>query len=126
MTTYTAGQWSEFESDGKAVNVTLSYTTPAKQVAVVEGFLGITNEAGVSGEVVALTQDRREYQFTVPSTLTVNKGDTVYVDTTDTTGHIPDDTAYSTTSGSNSPLFKATSAKDANNCVTGILLQPQA
>lgn len=123
MTTYDAGQYTEFESDGKAVNVTLSYNTAAKHVAFIEGWLGVTNESGASGATIALSVDRREYQFSVPSTLTVNKGDTVYVDTSDLTGHVPDDTAYSTTSGSNTALFKATADKDAYNMVTGILLQ---
>lgn len=127
MTTWAAGQNTEFESQGRAVNVTLAYNTDAKHVAYVEGWLGITNESGASGDTVALTVDRREYQFSVPSSLTVHKGDIVYVDVTDLTGHVPDDTAYSTTSsGSNKPLFKATAEKASNNVVSGILLQVQA
>lgn len=111
------------ESDGKAVEVTLTATVEKDQVAYVDGFLGLVTLAGVSGENTNLTIDDREYQFTVPASLSVAKGAIVYVDVTDLTGHTPDDTAYYTASGSNRiRLFKATAAKDANNMVTGILL----
>lgn len=111
------------ESDGKAVEVSLTATVEKDQVAYVDGFLGLVTLAGVSGEKTNLTIDDREYQFTVPASLSVAKGAIVYVDVTDLTGHTPDDTAYYTASGSNRiRLFKATAAKDANNMVTGILL----
>ena len=118
-----SGQNTYLESDGKSVSVTLSATVSKNQVAYVEGFLGITNLDGDSGDVISLSVDRREYQFTVPSTLSVSKAATVYVDVTDLTGHIPDDTAYYTATGSNRvALFKATAAKDSNNVVTGLLI----
>jgi plastocyanin len=118
-----AGQNTYLESDGRAVAVTLSSTVEKNQVIYVQGWLGIANRDGASGATITLNVERREYQFTVPAALTVNKGDTVYVDVTDLTGHIPDDTAYYTASGSNrAALFKATAAKDAANVVTGILL----
>jgi predicted RecA/RadA family phage recombinase len=111
-----------FESDGKAVTVTASYAVTKGQVAYAQGWLGLANRTVVSGEDVALTIDRREYQFTVPSSLTVHKGDDVYVDITDLTGHTPDDSSYYTATGSNRvKLFKATADKDGNNMVTGIL-----
>src|SRR5579862_4937607 len=111
-----SGQNTYLESDGKSVSVTLSATVSKNQVAYVEGFLGISNLDGDSGDVISLSVDRREYQFTVPSTLSVAKAATVYVDVTDLTGHIPDETAYYTATGSNRvALFKATTAKDGNN-----------
>lgn len=112
-----------FQSDGKSVDADLLHTVSANQIIYVDGFLGISVTAGESGETVALNIDRREYQFTVPAALDVSKGDTVYIDTTDLTGHIPDESGYATSSGANTiALFKATSDKDGNNVVTGLLL----
>lgn len=111
------------ESDGKAVDVDLTSTVTKGQLAYVDGWLGITNRSGDSGDSVSLSVDNREYQWEVPSNLSVSKGDIVYVDVTDLTGHSVDSTAYSTTSdGSKKALFKATADKDTNNIVTGIML----
>jgi len=118
-----AGNLTYFESDGKSVTVDLTSTVPKDQIAYVSGFLGIALQSGDSGDSIALNVDHREYQFVVPSGLSVSKGDIVYIDTADLTGHLPDDTAWSTSAGSGKiRLCKATSAKDANNIVTGILL----
>lgn len=118
-----AGENTHLESDGQSVYVTLSASVDAKQVAFIEGWLGITAQAGDEGETIALIVDRREYQFTVPAALSVSKGATVYVDVTDLTGHTPDTTAYSTSTGeTKQALCKATAAKDANHIVTGIMV----
>lgn len=117
------GKSTHFDNAGRAVNVDLLYSVEAEQVAYVDGFLGITNNSGDSGDTIALTVDSQAYQFTVPSTLSVVKGNTVYVTIADLTGHIPDDTAYSTTAGVGKvALFKALEDKDVNNNVIGILL----
>lgn len=125
-----AGENTYKESDGLAITVTLSYATDENQVAYVQQWLGITAQSGASGDSVALVSDRREYQFTVPSGLTVNKGDIVYIDTAHATlssSHVPGDAAYSTSAGSNKvALFKATMDKDADDTVTGILLSQWA
>ena len=71
-----SGQNTYLESDGKSVAVTLSATVSKNQVAYAEGWLGISNRDGVSGDVITLSVDRREYQFTVPSGLAVSKGAT--------------------------------------------------
>lgn len=113
------------ESDGSSVTVSLSYTIQANAVIYAQGFLGISARSGDSGDSVALTVDRQKYQFTVPSTLAVAKGNIVRLDTTAITGtHIPPDAAYNKNAESttNINLFKATSDKDSNNVVTGILL----
>ena len=118
-----AGDNTYLDNDGKSVQVALTSSVAAGQIAYVEGFLGIAVRACDSGDYVALNIDRRAYQFTVPAGLTVNKGDIVYVDTGDLTGHIPDETAYYTaTDTGRLPLFKAIENKDANNVVVGILL----
>lgn len=122
------GENTYLESDGKAVNVTLDAGDVVKdQVAVVEGWLGIAGSNGESGDTIALIVDRREYQFTVPSALAVEKGDIVYITVADLTGHTPDDTAYSKSSGAGKvAFFKATSDQDDNDVVTGIMLMPFA
>jgi hypothetical protein len=103
------------ESDGKAVNVALTADVIYKQVAYVEGWLGITEEAAESGDTIAMTVDEREYQWPVPNGLTVNKGDTVYITVATVTGHTPDDAAYTTSAGAGKvKLFKATAAKDTS------------
>ncbi len=111
------------ESDGKAVNVNLLYSVDALQVAVVDDWLGVTMEAGDSGDTIALEIAGIERQFEVPASLAVAKGAIVYVEVADVTGHTPDSTAYSTSAGAGKvAFFKATAAKDANNVVTGIML----
>lgn len=111
------------ESDGLSVNVDLLYTVTARQVAYVDQFLGIVLSDGDSGDSVAMNQDKREYQLVVPTALAVAKGDTIYIDVTDLTGHTPDSTAYYKATGSNRVAFmKATTDQDDNDVVTGILL----
>lgn len=119
-----AGESTHFDNDGKAVNVTLDYATPANEVVYVDGFLGITAQSGLSGDEVALTIDRRAYQFTVPDSLDVSKGDKVYIITANVDiNHQPPDDAYTTSSGAGRiALFKAIEDKDSDNVVVGILL----
>ena len=113
------------ESDGKSVPVTLQYTTAAEAVAYVGGWLGITVTGGQSGDTVSLQIERQEYQFEVPSSLAVAVGEIVRINLASLgSDHQPDDAAYNKNaeSATNINLFKATSAKDGNNVVTGILL----
>ena len=117
------GDNTVFESDGKAVSVILQAEVNAGQITLAEGWLGVAVRGGKSGDSAALTIDHSEYQLVVPAGLAVSKGDTIYIDSTDLTGHIPNESAYATSSGANTlALLKATSDKDANNVVTGILL----
>lgn len=111
-------------SDGKAVDVTPSYAVVKDQLAFIEGWLGLTTTDAESGEVTALTISPEEYQFKVPSSLSVSKGEVIRIDTADLTGHTPDDTAYNKNaeSSTNRSFFRATSDKDSNHVVTGILL----
>lgn len=127
MATTVAGLETFFESDGKAVNVSLLYTVNKDSVIYAEGWLGIAGEDGVSGETIALVADNRERQFKVPSGLSVAKGATVYITVATVTGHYPDDEAYTTSAGAGKvAFFKATAAKDGNNVVTGVMLASNA
>lgn len=123
-----AGENSYLESDGKALYVDLSYTVAKNRVVVVESWLGIAAADGDSGDTIAMTVDGREYQFEVPATLSVSKGNVVYIETGgNLTGHYPDDDAWNTDGSGTTPikLFKATMDKDANDIVTGIMFKDQ-
>lgn len=128
MATTVAGLTTYFESDGKAVNVTLNAGDVNKgAVIVADGWVGIAAEDAESGDTLALICDDREYQFKVPAGLAVAKGAIVYITIATITGHYPDDEAYTTSAGAGKvALFKATAAKDSNNVVTGILLAHNA
>lgn len=127
MATTVAGEKTYFESDGKAVNVTLTATVAKGALAVVDGWVGIAGSSGDSGDEIALIADDREYQFLVPAGLAVNKGDIVYITVATVTGHYPDDEAYTTSAGAGKvALFKATADKDDNDVVTGIMLAHNA
>jgi hypothetical protein len=123
MATTVAGDPGHFRSDGKAVDVSLLYTVAKNAVVYVEGWLGIAGDDGTSGGTIALQADNREYNFQVPAGLTVAKGDTVYITIATVTGHYPDDEAYTLTGTDNNwAFFKATRAKDANNIVSGVMI----
>lgn len=116
------GENTYHEDDGKSVLVDLTHTVTAFQVAVVEGWLGITADKGDSGDTIALISDRRCYQFTVPSGLAATKGAIVYIDITDLTGHAPDDSAYGLSAGSNKVAFFKCIEDQDGTLVSGILL----
>jgi len=118
-----AGDQTYFESDGKAVNVTLTATVKANQLIAADGWVGIAGSDGISGQVIAITVDNREYQLTVPAALSVAKGAIIYINPATVSGHTLQDAAYATAPGAGLvAAFKATAAKDANNVVTALML----
>lgn len=123
MATTVAGLPAYLERDGKAVDVTLVATVVKGSVIYSQGWLGLAGGDGVSGDTIALVADEREYQFKVPSGLTVTKGLIVYITVATTTGNYPDDEAYTTSAGAGKyAFFKATADKDASNIVTGVMI----
>lgn len=127
MATTVAGSATYFESDGDACNVSLTAAVVKGAVIYADGWLGIAGGDGASGDTIACIVDDREYQFKVPASLSVSKGQIVYITVPTVTGHYPDDEAYTTSAGSNKiAFFRATAAKDANNIVTGIMLARNA
>jgi hypothetical protein len=102
-------------SDGKAVEVTLLSTKAKGQVVLLDGFFGITMQAGSSGDTVAIEIASREHEILVPSGVTAAKGDVLYLSSAGVVTNTISDT----------PFLKVTKAKDANYYVWGILL-PQA
>lgn len=122
-----AGENTYLDNDGKSVKVLLTSTVAKNQVAVVEGWLGVSSGSGDSGEEIALQIDDRAYQFSVPSALGVVKGDIVYITVADLTGHIPDDTAYTKTAGAGKvAFFKAMEDQDDNDVVVGRMIAANA
>lgn len=93
------------ESDGQAVDVAINHTINKGQLIVAEGWLGITTNGGVSGGVVAIAMDQREYEIEVPTGFAVAKGDLIYVDTTQVTNGVVNSSAWFTASGSNRRLL---------------------
>jgi hypothetical protein len=123
MATTVAGTVAYLESDGKAINVDLLYAVNKGAVTYAQGILGIACASGASGGTIALAADDREYRVKVPSGLTITKGMILYITVATTTGHYPDDEAYTTSAGAGKWAFlKCTVDKDAGNVVTGVLL----
>jgi hypothetical protein len=118
------GKQTYKESDGKSLDVALvSNYVQKNQVIWAESWVGVTNESGDSGDTVSLDIAQIERQFTVPSTLSVSKGDIVYLIVANRTGNVFADNAYTTSIGAGRiAFFKATADKDANHVVTGIML----
>ncbi len=109
--------------NGDSVDVTLSYTVAKNRIAVVQGWLGVTNNDGDSGDQISLSVDDREYSVIVPAALDPAVGDILYVTVATVTGHYPDDAALTTTAGSGKLAFlKITKVKDANNVLRGIMV----
>lgn len=120
---FAVGEDCYHESDGDAVQLDLTATVKAKQVAYISQWLGITAGAGDSGDTIALDISLREYQFELPASFDPAVGDIVYITVASVTGHTPQDAAYTNSSGAGKKaLFKVTGAKDANNVCTGILI----
>lgn len=111
------------ESDGKSIDVSLSYSVDNDQVAYVQGWLGVTGRSGDSGDGIALKIDPVEYTIELPSTLSCSKGNTIWVDVSAVVGHNIPSPAYYTASGSNRiRLCKLTSNKNAQNVAKCIFL----
>lgn len=118
----TAGA-AKFTTDGKSVDVRLGATVEQFDVVYREGWLGLAATDGDSDDYISLLIDEREYIFDVGASLSVAKGNIVYVDPTVLEGNQPALSGYTTTSGGSViPLFKATTAKRSDNTVRGILI----
>lgn len=122
----------KLNTDGKAVNVKLSYPVEKDNLIVVQGggvdtgsnhLIGFAGADGESGATVSIEIAYRNWDLEVPAGLTVNVGDTIYINPTSLTGHYPQDGAYTTTAGGSVvPLLWVTEPKDANNIVSGQLI----
>jgi hypothetical protein len=95
-------------SGARAVQVTLTNTVEAEQLAYVDGFLGVTFEAGESDDVVALDREPQIVDLAIPSTLyaAVSVGDWIYFDSGEVTGHTLNDAALTDTATDNVRLMK--------------------
>ncbi len=112
-----------FNSDGQSVTLTITATVITSQVAVIDGWLGVTNGSGESGALIALDIGLVGRQLIVPSGFSPAVGDIIYVTIATITGHTPDDAAYTNTAGAGKiALGKVTVAKDANDVLEYITL----
>lgn len=92
----------------RAVQVGLTSTVAADQLAYVAGFLGLTVEAGDSGDTIALERELQIIDVAIPSALysSVSVGDWIYFDDSEVTGHTLNDAALTATATSNQRLMK--------------------
>lgn len=113
------------ETDGRAVDVTLQYTITGQQPILVDGIPGFPSEAGVSGDVRALSADGAVYRVNIGASLSPSIGDVIYVTLASVSGvHEIPTAAYTTTAdGANTvPFLRVLSEKDANNWIEGKLI----
>jgi hypothetical protein len=115
------------ESDGKSVTLTALYDVTARQLAVINGWVGVAGRTVESGDNVALDVSSREYQLEVPTALAAAVGDIIWIDPADITGHSIDSTSYTKIPANGLiALMKVTVAQDANDIVCGMLFPTQA
>ena len=115
------------ESDGRAVHVGLLYTVAADTLVYADGFFGVAEKGGSSGDTIALSIESVEYQIELPSGLTPTKGAILYAAApSGYTSNEVQSADLSTSSGSGKvPVFKVTGVKDSAGIATVILLPPQ-
>ncbi len=112
-----------FNSDGQSVTLTITATVIMSQVAVIDGWLGVTNNSGLSGALIALDIGLVERQLIVPAAFDPSIGDIIYITIATITGHTPDDAAYTDAAGAGKiALGKVTVVKDANDVLEYITL----
>ena len=112
-----------YYSDGKSVTLGITATVIVDQVAVIEGWLGVTNGPGDSGDSVALDISLVERQIILPAAFDPAVGDVIYITIATITGHTPDDAAYTNTAGAGKlALGKVTVVKDGNDVAEYITL----
>jgi hypothetical protein len=111
---------------GLSVEIEVTSTIEAGELAYVDGFLGMNVREIESGESGVLDIEPAQWDVILPTTLDLSKGDIIYVDVTDLTGHVPDDSAFSTTSGGSKVKWaKAMTDQDGTTGQVRILQLPQ-
>jgi len=98
-------------SDGRTVQITLLTTKEKGDPHYLEGFHGVVQEDGSSGDSISLDIGTREWQVNVGS-LTAAKGDVLYIDTDGALTNTDTDRSFG----------KVSQAKDSNNVALVILL----
>lgn len=106
-----------------AVNVDLLYTVAKDRLIVADGWLGVADANGESGEAISMSINDVERQIWLPADFAGVKGDLVFITVATVTGHYPDDAAYTKTAGAGKLLYaKLTSDQDDNDIATAIVL----
>ncbi len=121
-----ANTTSAFESHGRALSVTPNNAVSKGDLLYINGFAGVAADDADSGEAIALSIEQVEYEVFVGTSLSVSKGDTIYVTTASVTADIIPQAALSTTSGDGKKaMLKATADRTSTGYVNCILL-PQS
>lgn len=108
--------YTDKAGSGRTINRTLEATVSLKQLVVDTHFVGISQATGVSGDLSAWLVDDGTYMLWVPDALSVSEGDVIYIERANRTGNIPDNDAYSTSSGAGkTPAFIALADKNTAN-----------
>ena len=105
---------ASLRSDGKAIEVTVSYDCDKDDPVYAEGFHGIAMEDASSGDTIAIEIAQRVHEITVDAGVTATKGTILY---------IASDQSITNTN-TDKPFGMVVSAKDANN-VCWVILLPQ-
>ena len=114
---------THFDADGKSVTLPITATVVKDRVVVIDGWVGVSNGSGNSGDSVAVGIDLVERQLEVPSGFDPAVADIIYVTIATITGHYPDDAAYTNSSGAGKiALGKVTVAKGSTDIVNYITL----
>lgn len=104
------------ETDGKSVDVTLSYPISGEKPVAVDTIVGVPFNSGDSGDTVPIRADGAVLRWKAPAALTLAIGDKVYVTLASVTMHDIPDAAYSTSSGAGKvELFTVLTLKDADD-----------
>jgi hypothetical protein len=86
--------------DGHVVDLVLDAgDVSTGDIVVVDGWLGIVPRDAESGDTIALNVENAEFDMILPTSLSAVIGTEIYVTVADVTGHLVDDSAYSTSSG---------------------------
>ncbi|MEL7232858.1 MAG: DUF2190 family protein [Chloroflexota bacterium] len=90
----------------RTVELTLSYGVAAKQLALINGFIGLTVQSGASGDAIVLDREEKVIEVELPASLYsgLSVGDRLYVDVSAPTSHDLPDAAYTTTASGNELL----------------------
>jgi len=121
-----AGENGHKLNTGLSVEIEVTSDIATGELAYVDGFLGFNVRAIESGESGVLDIEPSQWDILLPTALNLSKGNRIYVDVTDLTGHIPDDTAFSTSAGGSKKLWAlAMTDQDGTTGQVRILQLPQ-
>lgn len=100
---------------GKAADVTITSAVETGDIFVADGFAGINPRDAESGDTVAMNIEVAQFDVLLPASLSLTKGDSIWLNTADVTGHIPNDTAWGTSDGGAGWILYGRALTDQNS-----------